>query len=755
MKNFKDIIFYILVLGAGVLGIYFLMQQGEELEVGVAKRAVAEDFGGLNQIQETLHHNVIHPLAILLLQIITVVAFARILSFAFRKIGQPTVIGEILAGILLGPSFVGLYFPEFSQFLFPASSIPNLQFLSQIGLILFMFIVGMELDFTVLRKRAREAFLISHSGIILTFAFGVVLAFFLFKEFAPKNVDFLSFSLFMGVSLSITAFPVLARIVQERQLSKSKLGLLIITAAAVDDITAWCLLAAVIAVVKAGSVVSSLYTIGLAIVYVVLMLKVVQPFLKRIGNIYSKQDSLDRNVVAIFFATLLISSYLTEVIGIHALFGAFMAGVIMPPNMHFRNVFVEKVEDVSLVLLLPLFFVFTGLRTQIGLLNDVSLWKICMVIILFASLGKYIGTGLSARFVGNSWKDSFLIGALMNTRGLMELVVLNIGLDLGVLSPELFAMMVIMALFTTFTTGPALDFIEFIFKDRKLLASKEDLAKKYRVIFSFGDPERGKSMVVLSDALIHRNQTNSEVTAMHLRLSNELHQYNMLELERDTFRPIKSQAGKLDLTIKTAFKPTVDIDKEIVDTANDGQYDLLIIGMGPSIYEGTLLGRVIGITSKIINPERLIQTLTGKENIIEGSVFNTRVNNIIKTVRGSLGIFIDKGLKKPEMVFVPILSENDLFLLNYAHMVIANKGSKVVLVDALGIFQNNMDFKEKVNAIEKEHPYHLTFLGENTIEKEFLSQHDLMLISIDSWRKLVLSHSEWLVDAPSALIIKE
>jgi hypothetical protein len=177
--------------------------------------------------------------------------------------------------------------------------------------------------------------------------------------------------------------------------------------------------------------------------------------------------------------------------------------------------------------------------------------------------------------------------------------------------------------------------------------------------------------------------------------------------------------------------------------------------MGPSIYEGTLLGRVIGITSKIINPERLIQTLTGKENIIEGSVFNTRVNNIIKTVRGSLGIFIDKGLKKPEMVFVPILSENDLFLLNYAHMVIANKGSKVVLVDALGIFQNNMDFKEKVNAIEKEHPYHLTFLGENTIEKEFLSQQDLMLISIDSWRKLVLSHSEWLVDAPSALIIKE
>ena len=241
-----------------------------------------------------------------------------------------------------------------------------------------MFIVGMELDFTVLRKRAKEALFISHTGIILTFSLGVVLAYYLFADFAPEKVAFLPFSLFMGVALSITAFPVLARIVQERQISKTRLGLLIITSAAIDDITAWCLLAAVIAVVKAGSVVSSLYTIVLAITYVILMFKVVQPFLKRIGDINSKKDFLDKNVVAIFFVTLLISSYLTEVIGIHALFGAFIAGVIMPPNMHFRNIFVEKVEDVSLVLLLPLFFVFTGLRTQIGLLNDISLPECCL-----------------------------------------------------------------------------------------------------------------------------------------------------------------------------------------------------------------------------------------------------------------------------------------------------------------------------------------------------------------------------------------
>jgi len=611
--------------------IYLVVQKGELLEVDKIKHVVIhKELGGLEQITDTLHHNVVHPLAILLLQIITIIVTARVFSFLFRKIGQPSVIGEIIAGIFLGPSFLGMFFPEFSLFLFPKSSIGNLQFLSQVGLILFMFIVGMELDLKILRKKAQEAIVISHASIIFPFTFGVGLAYFVYQEFAPENVQFLSFSLFVGISMSITAFPVLARIVQERQLSKTKLGAMVITCAAADDITAWCILAAVIAIVKAGSVVSSIYTILLAVSYVFLMLRVVQPFLKRVGDVYSKQESIGKPVVAIFFAVLLLSSYVTEVIGIHALFGAFMAGVIMPPSMHFRNIFVEKVEDVSMVLLLPLFFVVTGLKTQIGLLNDSSLWLICAVIIAVAVAGKFLGSAIAARYVGQSWKESLMIGALMNTRGLMELVVLNIGLELGVLSAELFAMLVIMALVTTFMTGPTLDFIEYIFRDKALNEIKEDAQRKFRLLFSFGDPERGKSMVILSDALLHKEQADAEITAMHLRLSNELHQYNMLELERDTFRPIKSQAGKLDLNIKTAFKPTVDIDKEIVDTANDGAYDLLIIGMGPSIYEGTLLGKVIGITSKIINPERLIQTLTGKENIIEGSVFNTRVNNIIK-----------------------------------------------------------------------------------------------------------------------------
>ncbi len=263
----------------------------------------------------------------MLAQIVTIVFIARLFGAIFKRIGQPSVIGEILAGIFLGPSVIGSYFPEFSEALFPAASLGNLQFLSQIGLILFMFVVGMELDLKVLQNKAKEAVVISHASIVIPFTLGMVLAYFIYTEFAPEGVEFLSFALFTGIAMSITAFPVLARIVQERGLHKTKLGAMVITCAAADDITAWCILAAVIAIVKAGSFLSSLYIIALAIIYVLLMLKVVKPFLKRIGELYDNPDSITKPVVAIFFLTLLISSYATEVIGIHALFGAFMAGV--------------------------------------------------------------------------------------------------------------------------------------------------------------------------------------------------------------------------------------------------------------------------------------------------------------------------------------------------------------------------------------------------------------------------------------------
>jgi Kef-type K+ transport system membrane component KefB len=291
---------------------------------------------------------------------------------------------------------------------------------------------------------------------------GVSLAYVLYARFAPPHISFLAFGLFMGIAMSITAFPVLARILHERGLTKTSLGSLALTCAAADDVTAWCLLAAVIAIVQAGSVISAVFTVLLAMVYVVVMLRLVRPWLERLEMKLASAENLNKTFAVISFLILFLSALTTEVIGIHALFGAFLAGVSMPSAAGFRKLLASRIEDVSLVVLLPLFFAFTGLKTQIGLLNDGATWLACGLIILVAVSGKFGGSLLAAKITGQSWADSFALGALMNTRGLMELIVLNIGYDLGVLSPTVFTMMVLMALITTFMTAPALHWIERI-----------------------------------------------------------------------------------------------------------------------------------------------------------------------------------------------------------------------------------------------------------------------------------------------------
>jgi len=472
MKRKWSTLFYILIVSGLGIVIYWIIEQGGALQnpaLTAQQLKQTKDTTTTNSFQvftDSFNHNLSEPLAVLLLQIIVIIAFARLFGFLFKKIGQPAVIGEIVAGIILGPSVIGLFFPQINQFLFPEASLGTLNFLSQIGLILFMFIIGMELDLKAISKQAYGAVIISHASIIIPYTLGVGLAYFIYNDYAPKNISFLSFALFMGIAMSITAFPVLARILQEKGLTRSKLGTLALTCAAADDLTAWCILAAVIALVKSGSSISALYNIGLAVVYVLLMLKVVRPALERFSNIYTKQEKMRIPIIALLFTLLIISSYITSVIGIHSLFGAFIAGVIMPSDFSFRKIVSDKIEDISLILLLPLFFVITGLRTHIGLLNEGYLWVTFGWILLVAITGKIGGSTLAAKLVGQSWKDSLSIGILMNTRGLMQLIVLNIGYDLGVLSPEIFAMMVLMALVTTLMTGPALDLINWLLPEK-------------------------------------------------------------------------------------------------------------------------------------------------------------------------------------------------------------------------------------------------------------------------------------------------
>ena len=368
-----------------------------------------------------------------------------------------------MAGIVLGPSLAGMWFPEFSTFLFPDKSISYLKLVSQIGLILFMFLVGMELDLSVLKNKMRNAITISYVSILFPFALGFSLSYFIYERLAPAGIGFIEFSLFMGIAMSITAFPVLVRIVQEKGLQNTSAGIIAIACAAADDITAWCILAGIIAIAKGGPLTETLYLIFFICVYIIVMLKVIQPLLNKLFNKYG-DGRRNKSITAICFLVLLISSFATEVLGIHALFGAFLAGLILPANITFRKVFVGKIEDVSTILFLPLFFVLTGLRTQINLLDNFYLWSVCGIVVFLAVTGKFLGSALTARLVGINWKDSLIIGALMNTRGLMELIVLNISYDLGIISKELFSIMVCMALITTIMTGPVLDIINRKFK---------------------------------------------------------------------------------------------------------------------------------------------------------------------------------------------------------------------------------------------------------------------------------------------------
>jgi Kef-type K+ transport system membrane component KefB len=475
MRKYRNILFYVLVTASLLLVMYKIAHAGKLLETSkIASNDEAKSFSFSHLLSEHFSYTLSGSLPALLLQIIAIIFTARAFGFLSRKIGQPAVIGEIAAGIFLGPSVLGLIFPSWNGFLFSQNSLGNLQLFSQLGLILFMFVVGMEADLKILKSKAANAIIISHASIIVPYTLGMGLAYFLYKKYAPGNTDFLSFSLFIGIAMSITAFPVLARIIKERNMSNTRIGNLAITCAAADDITAWCILAAVISIAKASSSLIAIFTIGLACLYVVCMFTIIRPFLQKLNRKYFDKENLGVNMLALMIGVLLISAFITEMIGIHALFGAFLAGTIMPSTENFRKLLIERTEYISITLLLPLFFAFSGLRTEIGLLNTMNEWIVCGVIFIVAIAGKFGGSMLAARFVGESWNDSIIIGALINTRGLMELVVLNIGYDSGIISSEIFTMMVIMALATTCMTGPVLNLMKRNAEHRKINLSGQN-----------------------------------------------------------------------------------------------------------------------------------------------------------------------------------------------------------------------------------------------------------------------------------------
>lgn len=393
----------------------------------------------------------------LLLALAAVIVAGRLLGMVFRWFGQPPVIAEVIAGILLGPSLLGAVSPAAQAYLLPESIQPGLDVIAQLGIILYMFVVGLELDLRVMQERGTAILTTSMASIIVPFALGIGLAFSMHARFSESDVSFLKFALFLGASLSITAFPVLARILKDRQMTRSPLGVMALTCAAINDAAAWCLLAVVVGVAQAE--VSWAFAVtGMTVAFIALMFFVVRPLitwlLARLGD-----EPPPQGVLALIFLALLVSCLATELIGIHAIFGAFLLGAVFPHNSRVAIDLCHKLEDLVTVLLLPAFFAYTGMRTEIGLIAGWENWLWCGAIIAVATAGKFGGAFAAAKLTGLSWRDSAGLGILMNTRGLMELIVLNIGLERKIISPTVFAMMVVMAIVTTMATTPILQLI--------------------------------------------------------------------------------------------------------------------------------------------------------------------------------------------------------------------------------------------------------------------------------------------------------
>jgi Kef-type K+ transport system membrane component KefB len=438
-------LFYLLMLGGAAALFLLIRAHGEAIPAAAVGAAAPAEAPGAPKVDAVFH---------VLLALVVVMAVGQVLARLFVVLGQPPVIGEVVGGILLGPSLLGWLWPAGYAYLLPPAVAPYLGVVAQLGVILYMFLVGLELNAGLLRRQAYAAVTISHAGIVFPFLLGAALALPLYPRLAGPGVPFTSFALFLGVALAITAFPVLARILTDRGLTRTELGALALSCAAAGDVTAWCLLALVVGVARAELGAAALVLAGSA-AYLAVMFLAVRPLAARFAARCDKAG-LSRGAFALVLAALVLSALATDAIGIHALFGAFLLGAVVPHDSALAREFTRRTEDLVTVLLLPAFFAFTGLRTEVGLLSGAEDWLVCVAITLVATAGKYGGSLVAARLAGLPWRTATALGALMNTRGLMELIVLNVGLDLKVISPALFAMMVLMALATTLATAPVL-----------------------------------------------------------------------------------------------------------------------------------------------------------------------------------------------------------------------------------------------------------------------------------------------------------
>ncbi|MEH2262588.1 cation:proton antiporter [Nostoc sp.] len=645
-----------------------------------------------------------HIVILVLVEVLIVIGLSRLVGLAFRSIKQPLVIGEIVAGIMLGPSLFGLVAPDVAVTLFPPETIPFLNVLSQVGLIFFMFLIGLELNPKYLGGQLEVAILTSHVSILVPFSLGTLLAVVLYPLVSNASVSFTAFALFLGAAMSITAFPVLARIITENNLQGTRLGTLALTCAAVDDVTAWCLLAVAIAVARTGDFAGAIPTIIASIVYIGLMLTAGRWFLQRLAKHYLRAGRLSQLLLAGIYMGVVASALITELIGIHLIFGAFLLGAAMPKNEDLVRELAVKTEDFVLIFLLPIFFAYSGLKTQIGLLNRPELWLLCALVLGVAIAGKYVGTYVAARVSGISKREASALGWLMNTRGLTELIVLNIGLELGVISPLIFTMLVIMALVTTFMTSPLLEWTY----PKKLIrldvvepeseagtgidtsAGGEPSPHPFRILVPVANPSTQKGLVQLAVALAQP----AVGVALNYRYPAVVNPLSLIEFQEDY-----------------AFESTpVEADRLIAQRRH--QLEELINTLEPPETR-SCVHPIVRISSNVARETAQIATLEQVDLILVGwhrPAFSSnrlggRVGQMLTTAPVDVAVFVDKGKKQLESLLVPYSANiHDDLALILALRLLINRETCILQILQIVANHTKEELSYELNAMMEQLP---------------------------------------------------
>ncbi|MHB8645140.1 MAG: cation:proton antiporter domain-containing protein [Thermomicrobiales bacterium] len=530
----------------------------------------------------------------LIIDLVIIIIAARSLGWVAKRLNQPAVIGEIIAGIILGPTVIGRIWPSVPGRLFPAA-VP-LAFFADIGLIFFMFLVGLELNPELMRKEGRRALQISLSGIVAPFTLGIVLATQMtgvnnggnFADNVTARPHTLTFALFIGASMCITAFPVLARMLIETGLYKQSFGTAALCAAAVDDAIAWILLASVVGLTRNGSASAAIPVFLKAALFVLFMFLVGTRLLSLLAKRYDAVGHLTVDMVAIILAGVLLCAFTTQYIGIHFVFGAFLFGAIMPKRSGMTRELTDKVEDFTVIVLLPIFFAVTGLGTNLFSLNSPALIGWLILILLVATIGKFAGCGLAARLTGSSRRDSVILGALMNTRGLTELVILSIGRSLHVLSDRTFAMMVIMALVTTVMAAPIVNRLTSRDEQiRDLVGEAPDVAiiAAARILVAIGNPQNAPSLV---DAAIRLTGRKRPAELLLVRLiptprapefrTGLLEAESQIEAAIESMRPLVEQAAAAGVVARPISFLSNDVSPDLARIARDQHCDTMLLG---------------------------------------------------------------------------------------------------------------------------------------------------------------------------------